>query len=83
VVIEEVIMSHPHSHFDNAPYNDAPMCIVRGSFPPIKLTTRNFSFTRRHLYVSEKCRNAISSGASEVIQENSVISEARRAIKNS
>lgn len=44
-----------------------PLCIV--SFPPIKLTTGNFLFTRRHLYVNEKCRCNFERRP-EVMQEN-------------
>lgn len=56
-VIEEVIMSHPHPHLDNVPhdvvYNAMPLCIIHRSFPSIKLTTRNFSFTGKKLCVNK------------------------------
>lgn len=65
VVIEEVIMSHPHPHLDNAPHNVVQRC------PYAQLTVRSRQLNLRRaifcswedIYTSTRNADVISSGA--------------------
>lgn len=77
VVIEEVIMSHPHPHLGNAPHNVVQRC------PYAQLTVRSRQLNLRRaifcpwedIYTSTRNADIISSGARKWI------SEAKRARK--